>query len=616
MAQLININSTEFRRCNLSAIQSGGAWASIVPDENEVIIVSTTNSLTAGGSGECDAYIIGDGTTAATALDLVKINKTEDDALFGSYEAAKIVMQWGNNAAVPNFRTFANTLIEGENYTAIITIANSNWTRFGFSKKSEVTSTSDPDVMWIAQKNVTSEVPFVAPSSTTYPYVIVGKPLIVNAIQIRKEAKGEAGLIEHVGDVAELTTEANTIVGAINELKEDMPDAAGFDVEINGYLYEHFQQTNEKTISYRTPIPSSSFILRINKLKGNLADYTIRFEGDNSASMIYLQNCLFAHDYVVDVDTTIYHTLFIFKTKSATEDGDVAAADTDYIISLEKADTIKNDVSILQDRSLKNKTILMLGDSITQLPRTGSATSTGDGIVEYVAKMTGANVIRGAIGGAHMASRLATLPSSITSGNEARAALDVVNIAKALASGDLTLQAQAASYTGVDAYWPVVVQNLQNVDMRCVDIVTILAGTNDCNSNVAIGNNDSINDMEYAGAMNTIVNVLLTAFPQLTIVFITPPVRYWATRSEATDANFSDTWTNTRGLKLPDYVEAVENVAKRNHVPSINLYDGMAWNTCNFWQFFNDNDGTHPRKGFDAIAAKIGHFLIANQNRW
>lgn len=70
MAQLININSTEFRRCNLSAIQSGGTWASIVPDENEIILISTTNSLTADGSGECDAYIKGDGNSLASVLEL------------------------------------------------------------------------------------------------------------------------------------------------------------------------------------------------------------------------------------------------------------------------------------------------------------------------------------------------------------------------------------------------------------------------------------------------------------------------------------------------------------------------------------------------------------------
>ena len=75
MAQLININSTGFRRCNLSAIQSGGTWASLVPDENEIILISTTNSLTAGGSGECDAYIKGDGATAASGLTITQIDK-------------------------------------------------------------------------------------------------------------------------------------------------------------------------------------------------------------------------------------------------------------------------------------------------------------------------------------------------------------------------------------------------------------------------------------------------------------------------------------------------------------------------------------------------------------
>ena len=69
MAQIVGINSDIFR-CNISAIQTGGSKAGVVLAADEVWLINTTNSLTNSGSGDCDAYIMGDGTTAATALPL------------------------------------------------------------------------------------------------------------------------------------------------------------------------------------------------------------------------------------------------------------------------------------------------------------------------------------------------------------------------------------------------------------------------------------------------------------------------------------------------------------------------------------------------------------------
>ena len=103
MAQLININSTEFRRCNLSAIQTGGTWASLVPDENEIILISTANALTADGSGNCDAYIVGDGTTAATALPLLQINEGDKELKIFVAEQLKEKAEQGKTLIVNNY---------------------------------------------------------------------------------------------------------------------------------------------------------------------------------------------------------------------------------------------------------------------------------------------------------------------------------------------------------------------------------------------------------------------------------------------------------------------------------------------------------------------------------
>ena len=90
MAQIVGINSDIFR-CNLSAIQTGGSKANFILAANEVWLINTTNSLTDSGSGECDAYIIGNGTTAATGLPLIKTyaNDADDEPTAGSDKLVK-----------------------------------------------------------------------------------------------------------------------------------------------------------------------------------------------------------------------------------------------------------------------------------------------------------------------------------------------------------------------------------------------------------------------------------------------------------------------------------------------------------------------------------------------
>ena len=78
MAQIVGINSDIFR-CNLSAIQTGGSKAGVVLAADEVWLINTTNTLTNSGSGECDAYVVGNGRDAATAL---KLKSLVDDGVF------------------------------------------------------------------------------------------------------------------------------------------------------------------------------------------------------------------------------------------------------------------------------------------------------------------------------------------------------------------------------------------------------------------------------------------------------------------------------------------------------------------------------------------------------
>lgn len=266
----------------------------------------------------------------------------------------------------------------------------------------------------------------------------------------------------------------------------------------------------------------------------------------------------------------------------------------------------KTSVSAIDIKPLDGRKFIMLGDSITQLPRTGTSHG-GVGIVEWFSHISGAEVIRGAIGGSRLTrtGEKVTTASEITSYNIAMSFFDVIGLAEALASGDFSLQRAAYQWL-IDNNFSPDVQMIENVnvldalDMSTVDAITIFAGTNDWHNSVTLQN---IKD-----AIDSIVETLLTAYPNLTIYFFTPIVRFQANNL----SNWSDTWQNNAGLTIPQYVDAIMEQAKVNCVPVCDLYHGMGWTRYNVTQYIPIGDGTHPRNGFGELAAKMFGFVNSN----
>lgn len=71
MGQIVS-SAAKPKRCNLNKLSQLGT-----PAAGEYILVSYDNSMTANGQGNFDAYVVGDGTTAATALPLIYIEDEE-----------------------------------------------------------------------------------------------------------------------------------------------------------------------------------------------------------------------------------------------------------------------------------------------------------------------------------------------------------------------------------------------------------------------------------------------------------------------------------------------------------------------------------------------------------
>lgn len=73
MGQIIG-GAAKPKRCNLNQLYQLGT-----PAAGEYILVSSDNSMNAAGQGNFDCYIVGNGRTAATALEVKPINKLESE---------------------------------------------------------------------------------------------------------------------------------------------------------------------------------------------------------------------------------------------------------------------------------------------------------------------------------------------------------------------------------------------------------------------------------------------------------------------------------------------------------------------------------------------------------
>ena len=254
---------------------------------------------------------------------------------------------------------------------------------------------------------------------------------------------------------------------------------------------------------------------------------------------------------------------------------------------------------------LIGKKVLCLGDSITEFVGEGDK-----GYPNYLADMSSANVLKAGIGGSWLTARRAPVATP-TSVNEARAAFDVCNLVNAWVSNDFTQVDAANTYLigeGDDNTSQVNV--LKNNAVDSVDVVIVFAGTNDFNNGVDIGTNADNALNTICGAYRNIINSLCTANKSLRIFIFTPIVRYFT--NERTDANWSDNYQNADGKTLRDYADAIVSVANNEHIAACNLYDTLGWNKYNFSNYFLDNDGTHPYKGFEPLARRIYSFICSN----
>ena len=157
----------------------------------------------------------------------------------------------------------------------------------------------------------------------------------------------------------------------------------------------------------------------------------------------------------------------------------------------------------------------------------------------------------------------------------------------------ITITSVIPTWHDMPSYFPSKVDQLETVDFRKVNVVTVSYGTNDYREGDELDNEiDPYDTKTVCGALRVGVEHLRSVNPNLIIIVTTPIYRWFMDESfeYVCDSDIKD-WG---GGTLIDYNEALIRTCKELGVVCLDLYNGTGINRSNYKDFFDYEDGTHP----------------------
>lgn len=252
------------------------------------------------------------------------------------------------------------------------------------------------------------------------------------------------------------------------------------------------------------------------------------------------------------------------------------------------ANYLYNQFELIKNTSeISAQKVVFLGDSIFGLERGDTS------IPLLVGKYTGATTYNCALGG--------------TEGNSHNDNVwkyfDFTELSQAIANNDYTNQLAHVSDQRIPAYFSGVIDELSNIDFSKVNIICLTYGGND------FGNSHS--DIEtFVTAMCNNINRLLTVYPNLRFLIMTPPYKRFLDSTTHEFIDDSDTHENAFNQTLKEYAASYVNISHTLHVPYIDAYNELGINRFNATQWFITNDGSHPSEtGRKETAKLIAEYL-------
>ena len=228
-------------------------------------------------------------------------------------------------------------------------------------------------------------------------------------------------------------------------------------------------------------------------------------------------------------------------------------------------DNMKNEISYL-----KNKTVVMMGDSIMDIC----------GIPENVAKLTGANVYNVGFQGCTM--------QYMDTVYEKNKEFSGYGISKSIAENNFSAQETAITTNSNLSIYSNKLATLKTIDFSNVDIVTVAYGTNDFGFGGIVGTKDDDGYNNVAGAMKEIVKNLQSINSNMEIIFFTPIYR-------------GDKFINSSNV-LEDYVSVIKETASSLGIKVIDLFTCSGINEFNYSTLLKD-DKLHPNDAGSLVEA-------------
>lgn len=237
------------------------------------------------------------------------------------------------------------------------------------------------------------------------------------------------------------------------------------------------------------------------------------------------------------------------------------------------------------------KICVCFGDSIT-----GNMLPPGD-YCSTIANETGMTVYNCGFGGCRMGYHP----------DPAYNAFSMYSLSNSVASGDWTLQDTHVNGVSVHIHADVQLGNLKAINWKDVDFVTIAYGTNDIASDMSLDNKENAKDITtILGALRYSIEKILTAYPHIKILILTPIYRYW--NKENTDSDSK----SFAGGTFVDLIDGILKVAEEYKIPAVDMYRTLGFNSITRSYYFPANDGTHPNnEGLQLMGGKIAGRLLA-----
>lgn len=230
------------------------------------------------------------------------------------------------------------------------------------------------------------------------------------------------------------------------------------------------------------------------------------------------------------------------------------------------------DFSIADIHQLKNKKIVMFGDSIIDLGTIPSEIKTLSEATEvYNVGFAGCTMT----------------PTDTIGGGYDKFSMH--SLATAVLANDFTAQTTLATTTlsGFLAH----LNTLKSIDFSTIDICFISYGTNDFGYDVNSGTADVASNLTVAGAMKDVVNKLQSKNPNMEIVFTTPIYR-------------ADKFLNKLNLPLSVYADTIKGTAGRLGIKVIDLHTVSGINEFNYTTLLKATDKLHPVAAGNTLMAK------------